>query len=210
MEEEGAIEPLIAEGLGAVLGSLAGIAGPEWAPAGAAGGVLVEQAVNRYWQWRQRRARRLADTLTDSGFTEDHLQSLLNSDRGALLIREAIDAAARSTSDEHLHALAAALQAAASGTPASFDLAQIAVELLGRLTDVDIAVLTRIRNEFPKFALAKIPDGIPPAIVSRLIGLGVLTFEGLTVFINDLGHLVLGEIGNAMSDQNGEQAKPRN
>ena len=204
MEGEEAIEPVIAEGLGAVLGSLAGLAGPEWAPAGVAGGVLVEQAVNRFWRWRQRRAQQLAEALTDSGFTEEQLRSLLSSDRGALLIREAIDAAARSTSNAPVQALAAALQAAAGGTPASFDLAQVAVELLGRMTDVDVAVLARIRNEFPNFQLAKTPDGIPPAVVSRLIGLGVLTFEGLTVFINDLGRLVLGEIGDAISAREGE------
>ncbi len=69
------------------------------------------------------------------------------------------------------------------------------VETLRRLTDADIRVLGYIEDTIGRSeSFTDSPEGAPEPIVQRLVGLGVLRFDGLYKGLSQLGCLILDDL----------------
>jgi hypothetical protein len=186
--EEGPASKIVKSGVGALIGagigSLAGPAGPFLGAAlGAAGQAAIEQLV-AHWKAR---GDRLADELAVRGVTTDQLQQLASTDEGALLLAKAGQAAALSFGDGLIRALSSSISLAIEGD----GLAEVLVETLSRMTQADLEVLRLLESTWGKKQSGGYPEGAPPEIVARLVGLGVLSFDGLYRGISALGRTVL-------------------
>lgn len=195
-DEDERSQDLAARSVGALLGGLAGIPfGPLGGVAGSLLGVGVEEATRKLLALRAGRAQELGEAVESRGVDADALERMLSEPRTAMLVARAAATAAETTSRLHINGLASALTKAASGEADAVDIADVSVETLSRLTDADVRVLHFIEEKCGRGKpFGKAPKGAPAPIVERLVGLGLLSFDGLYKQLNELGCLVLDDL----------------
>lgn len=154
------------------------------------GGGREQHGIARLLEHRRQRTDRLGVQVSERGISVDDVSPLIADPRGFMVVQNAVDAVTATSNDLHIAALASAI-AAAVGDDGDLDIAEVLVDTLVRMTDADAVALWRISESFGTQAFSGDVAGVPEPIVARLIGLGLVSFDGLYRRISPLGWLVL-------------------